>query len=89
MAWERIMSAHITLQAHAANYLSERRRLGFALRRPGYSVTSFARYVDAVGDIQKVKYYKPKKPKSAKSGVNKGSINNWHERRCIKIASAA
>src|SRR5664280_2214279 len=48
MAWERIMSAHITMQTHAANYLSERRRLGFALRSPGYSVTSFARYVDAL-----------------------------------------
>ncbi len=42
------MSTHITLQTHAANYLSERRRLGFALRSPGYSVTSFARYVDAL-----------------------------------------
>ena len=42
------MSAHITLQAHAANFLSERRRLGFALRSSGYSVTSFARYVDAL-----------------------------------------
>jgi integrase len=48
MAWERIMSTHITMQTHAANYLSERRRLGFALRSPGYSVTSFARYVDAL-----------------------------------------
>jgi len=42
------MSAHITLQEHAANYLSERRRLGFALRSPGYSVASFACYVDAL-----------------------------------------
>ncbi|MGZ8915475.1 MAG: tyrosine-type recombinase/integrase [Methylobacter sp.] len=42
------MSAHITLQTHAANYLNERRCLGFALRSPGYSVTSFARYVDAL-----------------------------------------
>ena len=42
------MSTHITMQTHAANYLSERRRLGFALRSPGYSVTSFARYVDAL-----------------------------------------
>ena len=42
------MSALITMQPHAANYLSERRRLGFALRSPGYSVTSFARYIDAL-----------------------------------------
>jgi hypothetical protein len=48
MAWERIMSTHITLQAHAANYLGERCRLGFALCSPGYSVTSFARYVDTL-----------------------------------------
>ena len=40
------MSTHITLQAHAANYLGERRRLGFALCSTGYSVISFARYVD-------------------------------------------
>jgi len=40
------MSTHITLQAHAANYLGERRRLGFALCSSGYSVISFARYVD-------------------------------------------
>ena len=40
------MSTHITLQAHAANYLGKRRRLGFALCSSGYSVISFARYVD-------------------------------------------
>ena len=42
------MSAHITMQMHAADYLSERRSLGFALRGPGYSIISFARYVDAL-----------------------------------------
>jgi integrase len=42
------MNALITMQTHAENYLNERRRLGFALRSPGYSVTSFARYVDAL-----------------------------------------
>jgi integrase len=42
------MSTHITMQTHAANYLNERRRLGFDLRSPGYSVNSFARYVDAL-----------------------------------------
>ena len=42
------MNMHITMQTHAENYLNERRRLGFALRSPGYSVTSFARYVDAL-----------------------------------------
>jgi len=42
------MSANITMQAHAANYLSERRCLGFALRSIGYSVTNFARYVDSL-----------------------------------------
>jgi integrase len=41
-------STHITMQTHAANYLNERRSLGFALRSPGYSITSFARYVDAL-----------------------------------------
>jgi hypothetical protein len=40
------MSAPITMQAHAANYLSERRRLGFGLCSTGYAVMSFARYVD-------------------------------------------
>ena len=42
------MNAHITMETHAENYLSERRRLGFGLRTPGYSVISFARYVDAL-----------------------------------------
>jgi len=41
-------STYITMQTHAANYLSERRCLGFALRTPGYSINSFARYVDAL-----------------------------------------
>ena len=43
------MSAPITMQAHAANYLSERRRLGFQLQSTGPTVMSFARYVDGLG----------------------------------------
>jgi integrase len=37
------------MQSHAANYLSERRRLGFQLRGTGLAVMSFARYVDGLG----------------------------------------
>jgi integrase len=43
------MSAPITIQTHAANYLSERRRLGFQLCSTGLAVSSFARYVDGLG----------------------------------------
>jgi site-specific recombinase XerD len=43
------MSAPVTMQSHAANYLSERRRLGFQLRSTGLAVMSFARYVDGLG----------------------------------------
>jgi integrase len=42
------MIAHITMQMHATNFLGERRQLGFDLRAIGYSVSSFARYVDAL-----------------------------------------
>ena len=42
------MNTHITMKTHAENYLSERRRLGFGLRSPGYSVMSFARHIDAL-----------------------------------------
>lgn len=42
------MNTRITMQTYAENYLNERRRLGFGLRTPGYSVMSFARYVDAL-----------------------------------------
>ena len=38
-----------TMQLHADNYLSERRRLGFSLRSTGYAVKSFARYIDDLG----------------------------------------
>lgn len=38
----------ITIQSHAENYLSERHRLGFALRSPSYTVRSFARYADSL-----------------------------------------
>ena len=43
------MSAPVTMQALAATYLSERRRLGFQLRSTGLAVMSFARYVDGLG----------------------------------------
>lgn len=43
------MSTLTTMQSHAENYLSERRRLGYGMRSPGYAVRSFARYVDALG----------------------------------------
>lgn len=42
------MTAQITMKTHAENYLIERRRLGFGLRTPGYSVISFARYIDGL-----------------------------------------
>jgi integrase len=42
------MNAHILMQTHAENYLSERRRLGYGLRTTGYSIMSFARYMDAL-----------------------------------------
>ena len=37
------------MQSHAANYLSERRRLGFQLCSAGLAVMSFAHYVDDLG----------------------------------------
>jgi integrase len=42
------MNATITMTSHAENYLRERRELGFGLRSPGYSIISFAHYVDAL-----------------------------------------
>src|SRR5450631_1640356 len=42
------MNMHITMETHAENYLSERRRLGFGLRTSGYLILSFARYVDSL-----------------------------------------
>ena len=45
------MIANITMQMHATNYLGERRRLGFDMRDTGYSVNSFASYVDTL-DLQ-------------------------------------
>ncbi|OAI10526.1 integrase [Methylomonas lenta] len=42
------MNAIITMESHAKNYLNERRQLGFGLRSPGYTVLSFARYIDAL-----------------------------------------
>ena len=44
------MNAYITLQTHAENYLGERRRLGYGLRTAGYSIMSFARYLDALNN---------------------------------------
>jgi hypothetical protein len=42
------MSAVITMETHAKNYLNVRRQVGFGLRSPGYTVLSFARYIDAL-----------------------------------------
>ena len=42
------MNSPITMTTHAENYLSERRRLGFGLRSPGYAIISFAHYIDAL-----------------------------------------
>jgi len=42
------MNTTITMTTHAENYLSERRRLGFGLRSPGYAIISFAHYIDAL-----------------------------------------
>ena len=44
------ITMHVTMRVHAENYLSERRRLGFGLRSTGYALSSFARYVDGLGD---------------------------------------
>jgi integrase len=43
------MNNPATMQTRAENYLDERRRLGFGLRTPGYSIMSFARYFDGLG----------------------------------------
>jgi integrase len=40
------MNTHTTMEAHAENYLRERRRLGFGLCATGYSILSFARHID-------------------------------------------
>ncbi len=48
------MNAHILMQTHAENYLSERRRLGYGLRTAGYSIMSFARYLDALNSQEPV-----------------------------------
>ena len=48
------MNAYITLQTHAENHLSERRRLGFGLRTSGYSILSFSRYVDALNSQEPI-----------------------------------
>ena len=42
------MSAHVSLQARADDYLAERRRLGFALGSMGLALASFTRYVVGV-----------------------------------------
>jgi integrase len=40
------MNARITMETYAENYLYERRQLGFGLCATGYSILSFARYID-------------------------------------------
>ena len=42
------MSAHISLQARVADYLAERRRLGFELGTMGLALASFTRYTNSV-----------------------------------------
>ena len=42
-------AAGVTLRSRAEDYLAERRRLGYALRAPGYAIKSFASYVDDLG----------------------------------------
>lgn len=42
------MNTITTIETYAENYLQERRRLGFGLRATGYSVLSFARYIDGL-----------------------------------------
>jgi methylthioribulose-1-phosphate dehydratase len=41
------MNAPMDLQARVQQYLTERRRLGFHLRSPGYALPNFARFVEA------------------------------------------
>jgi integrase len=48
------MNMHITIETHAENYLNEQRQLGFGLRTPGYSILSFARYVDALNSQEPI-----------------------------------
>ncbi|MEI6070097.1 MAG: hypothetical protein WCP96_22430 [Methylococcaceae bacterium] len=48
------MNMHITMETHAENYLNEQRQLGFGLRTPGYSILSFARYVDALNSQEPI-----------------------------------
>jgi integrase len=43
------MNAVARMQAYAAQFLDERRRLGFASRSMGYALGSFARYIDGLG----------------------------------------
>lgn len=42
------MKAHTSLHARAEQYLAERRRLGFSLRTPAYSLHSFVRHIQVV-----------------------------------------
>lgn len=48
MAGERIMRA-ASLQVRVAQYLSERRRLGFSGHTQAYAIRSFTRHVQTVG----------------------------------------
>jgi len=43
------MKTPITMQMLVDNYLAERRRLGFQLRKMGNDLASFARYIDNLG----------------------------------------
>ena len=43
------MKTPMTMQMLVDNYLAERRRLGFQLRKMGNDLASFARYIDSLG----------------------------------------
>jgi len=49
MAWERDMSAGITIEASVRRYLQERRQLGFAMQASGTQLLRFARFADTRG----------------------------------------
>lgn len=53
------------------------------------SEQAFAIFQELLDDIRRVKYYKPKAPKSSKPRINKGAVNKWQEGRCKKTVQAS
>jgi hypothetical protein len=45
------MKVSTTLHVRVEQYLAERRRLGFALRTPAYSLRGFVRHIEVVGHL--------------------------------------